>query len=161
MNTPASDTITTDIGTVPAEIVVEDVFPHRPETLWRALTDGALMARWIMPPTGFAPIPGTRFTFQTRPGGAWDGTIRCEVLEVVPNERLSYRWQSGDPSIEDGYGAPLDTQVTFTLTPSDGGTRLRMVHAGFEQRNHSAYEGMSEGWPKVVVRLAELAGEDE
>jgi uncharacterized protein YndB with AHSA1/START domain len=149
----------TDTATIPAEIVVEDVFPHRPEALWRALTDGALMARWIMEPSGFAPVPGTQFTFQTTPGGAWDGTIHCEVLEVVPNERLSWRWQSGHPSIEDGYGAPLDTRVTFTLAPSDGGTRLRMVHSGFRPSNHSAYEGMSKGWPTVVGRLGELAGE--
>ncbi|WEK47934.1 MAG: SRPBCC domain-containing protein [Candidatus Andeanibacterium colombiense] len=156
-----TDTPTLDAGTLPAEIVVEDVFPHSAETLWKALTDGALMARWIMEPTGFAPIPGTRFTFQTTPGGAWDGTIHCEVREAIPNRLLSYSWTSGHPSIEDGYGSPLDTQVTFTLTPSDGGTRLRMVHSGFQPRNHSAYEGMSKGWPTVLGRLAGLAGEPD
>ncbi len=55
------------------DIVVEEVFPHTPETIWKALTTGALISRWLMPPTGFAPVEGTRFTFQTTPAGAWDG----------------------------------------------------------------------------------------
>ena len=39
------------------EIVVDEVFPHAPETIWKTLTDGALMARWLgMTPTGFAPV---------------------------------------------------------------------------------------------------------
>ena len=77
------------------------------------------------------------------------------VVEVKPGDFVTVAIES----IEDGYGAPLDTQVTFTLTPSDGGTRLRMVHSGFRPSNHSAYEGMSKGWPTVVGRLGELAGE--
>jgi uncharacterized protein YndB with AHSA1/START domain len=28
------------------EIVVDEVFPHAPETIWKTLTNGALMARW-------------------------------------------------------------------------------------------------------------------
>jgi uncharacterized protein YndB with AHSA1/START domain len=58
-------------------IVVDEVFPHRPETLWRTLTDGALMGRWMMAPSGFEAVVGTRFTFQTTPAGPWDGSIRC------------------------------------------------------------------------------------
>ena len=38
------------------EIVVDEIFPHAPETIWRTLTDGELMARWLgMTPSGFAP----------------------------------------------------------------------------------------------------------
>ena len=36
------------------QIVVDEVFPHAPETIWKALADGALMGRWLMQPTGFA-----------------------------------------------------------------------------------------------------------
>jgi len=48
-----------------------------------------------MAPKGFEPVAGSHFTFQTTPAGEWDGTIHCEVLEVVPNERLSYAWKGG------------------------------------------------------------------
>ena len=65
-------------------IVVDEVFPHAPATVWKALTTGNLIARWMMAPRGFEPVPGNRFTFQTTPAGEWDGVIHCQVLEVVP-----------------------------------------------------------------------------
>ena len=30
------------------DIVVDEVFPHPPETIWKTLTTGALIARWLM-----------------------------------------------------------------------------------------------------------------
>jgi uncharacterized protein YndB with AHSA1/START domain len=142
-------------------IVVDEVFPHRPETLWRTLTDGALMGRWMMAPSGFAAVEGTRFTFQTTPAGPWDGVIRCQVLEVVPLERLSYSWAGGHES-NAGYGSRLDTIVTWFLQPQGEGTRLRLVHAGFVlPTNETAFRNMSEGWHKVLPRLRPLADEQE
>jgi len=141
-----------------SEIVVEELFPYAPEALWRMLTTADLIGRWLMAPTGFAPTKGTRFTFQTTPAGAWDGTIRCEVLEVVPNERLSFSWRGGDDS-NHGYGSRLDTIVTWTLAKVPGGTRLRLVHSGFDlPRNETAYTGMSAGWTNVVGKIGDLAG---
>src|SRR5215218_5709738 len=106
------------------------VADRAPETIWKTLTTGDLIGRWLMAPSGFEPVKGNRFTFQTKPAGAWDGVIRCEVLEAVPNERLAYAWRSGDEN-NVGYGSALDTVVTWTLTRVEGGTRLRLVHAGF------------------------------
>jgi uncharacterized protein YndB with AHSA1/START domain len=141
-------------------IVIEEIFPHSPETLWRVLTSGALIERWMpMRPTGFAPVAGTRFTYHTTPAGAWDGTIHCEVLESITNECLAYSWRGGDEG-NLGYGAPLDTVVTFTLQPVADGTRLRMTHSGFVlPRNELALKNMGGGWQKIVARIGELAGE--
>ena len=59
-----------------------------------------------------------------------------------------------------GYGAPLDTVVTFTLKKVEGGTRLRLVHSGFVlPRNDTAYRNMSGGWNKVVPRIGAITGE--
>ena len=141
------------------KIMVDQVFPHAPETIWQTLTNSDLMGRWMMAPTGFEPVVGKQFTFQTTPAGAWDGTIRCRVLEVKPDERLAYSWTSGD---EDnvGYGAPLDTVVTWTLSRVENGTRVRLVHSGFVlPRNETAYTGMSGGWQKVVGSVGGIAGE--
>lgn len=147
------------IGT--QEIVVDEMFPHAAETIWRVLTSGELMARWIMAPTGFAPVKGTRFTFQTKPAGAWDGTIRCEVLEVIPNRRLAYAWRGGDAG-NVGYGSKLDTVVTWDLTQTEAGTRIRMVHSGFvTPRNDTAYKNMSDGWKTVVPKLGALIDEED
>lgn len=141
------------------EIVVDEVFPHAPEKIWKALTSGELMGRWLMPPTGFEPVVGTRFTMKTTPAGAWDGTIRCQVLEVKPHERFAYAWK-GDHEGNVGYGAPLDTVVTWTLSGVEAGTRVHLVHSGFVlPRNDSAFKGMSEGWKKVVRQLDAITGE--
>ena len=150
----------TTMETRSREIVLDEVFPHAPETIWTTLTSGTLMARWLgMTPDGFEPVVGHRFTYQTTPAGEWDGTIRCEVLEVIPHERFAYSWKGGHEG-NAGYGSLLDTVVTFTLSKADGGTRLRLVHSGFVlPRNDTAYGRMSGGWPTVVGRLATVAGE--
>ncbi|HEV7367923.1 SRPBCC domain-containing protein [Arenibaculum sp.] len=142
------------------DIVVEEILPHAPETIWKTLTTGELIGRWMMVPAGFEPVEGTSFTFQTSPAGAWDGVIRCQVLEVVPNERLAYAWKGGHEG-NVGYGSRLDTVVTWTLSRADGGTRLRLVHSGFVRpTNDTAFENMSEGWKKVVRNVdAVAAGE--
>src|SRR5436305_15141439 len=111
-----------------------------------------------MAPTGFAPMAGNRFTFQTTPAGAWDGTIQCEVLEVVPNERLVYAWKGGHEG-NVGYGSRLDTVVTWTLSKVENGTRLRLVHSGFVLPvNEVAFKGMGDGWKKVVPNIGAIAG---
>lgn len=141
------------------EIVVEEVFPHAPEIIWKTLTTGALIGRWLMNPVGFEAVTGNRFTYQTKAAGAWDGTIHCEVLEAIPSERLVYSWKGGDAG-NVGYGAPLSTIVTFTLSKVAEGTRLRLVHAGFElPKNDSAYQTMSGGWKKVLRTLDSIAAE--
>ena len=152
MNDAASDT---------RDIVVEEVFAHAPETIWKTLTTGALIGRWLMAQTGFEPVTGKRFTFQTKPGGAWDGVIHCQVLDVIPNERFAYSWKSGHEG-NTGYGALLDTVVTWTLSRTASGTRLRLVHAGFVvPRNESALETMGNGWKKVVPSIGGIAGEQD
>jgi len=155
MNDAASKSDTQDI-------VVDDVFPHAPETIWKALTTGELIGRWIeMTPAGFEPVKGKHFTFQTRAAGAWDGVIHCQVLEAMPNERLVYAWKGGHEG-NVGYGAPLDTVVTWTLSRAEKGTRLRLVHSGFvAPRNDTAFKGMSDGWKKVVARIGAIAGEQD
>ncbi len=142
------------------EIVVDEVFPHTPETIWKILTSGELMSRWLMPQEGFAPVKGSHFTFQTKPDGDWDGVIRCQVLEITPNERLVHSWKSGHQS-NAGYVSRLDTVVAWTLMRNDGGTRLRLVHSGFAMpKNVSVFQNISEGWPKVIRKMIAIAAEE-
>lgn len=141
------------------EIVVDELMPHSAEVVWKTLTTPELVGRWLMTPIGFEPKPGNRFTYQTTPAGPWDGTIHCEVLEAVANERLVYSWQGGHEA-NTGYGSRLETVVTWTITPTDGGVRVRLVHAGFRPaKNDVAYQRMSEGWPKVVQSVGAIAAE--
>jgi uncharacterized protein YndB with AHSA1/START domain len=131
------------------DIVVDEVLPHAPDVIWKALTTSELIERWLMP-NNFVPTVGRGFTFRTRPMGNWDGVVQCEVLEVEPNRRLVYRWKGGSER-NAGYGGTLDSVVTWTLTPVAGGTRLRLVHSGFRSPdNDVAFNMMSPGWGRIV-----------
>jgi uncharacterized protein YndB with AHSA1/START domain len=147
---------------VTQDIMVEEVLPHAPETIWKTLTTGELMSRWLqMTPIGFEAVKGKHFTLQTKPAGAWDGVIHCEVLEVTRNERLSYSWQGGHEG-NVGYGSRLDTVVTWTLSRVESGTRLRLVHSGFvTPTNDTSFKNLSEGWNKVVRNVDTIAAEQD
>jgi uncharacterized protein YndB with AHSA1/START domain len=141
------------------DIVVQKVLSHAPETIWKTLTTGALIDRWLMKSTGFEPVKDKQFTLHTTPAGAWDGVIHCQVLEVVPNERLSYSWISGhDDNAE--YGSRLDSVVTWTLARVDGGTRLRVVHSGFvTPKNDATSHRLREGWGSCFDRIGAISNE--
>ena len=62
------------------DIVVDEVLPHTPETIWKTLTTANLMGRWLMMPAGFEPVEGKHFTYQRprRPArGTAPFTARC------------------------------------------------------------------------------------
>lgn len=139
-------------------ITVEKVLPYAAEKIWRTLTTGELIARWLMP-NDFVASVGHRFTFRTRPMGDWDGIVTCEVRACDPPRLLRYSWKGGADS-NPAYGSRLNSTVTWTLTPVDGGTHLRMVHDGFVfPGNQSAYDAMSPGWGKVLDGVGRVTAE--
>ena len=145
----------TDAKTMSIELDYD--LPHPPEKVWRALTDAEVLAKWLMT-NDLEPEVGHRFTFQAPPiPGQWDGKVACEVLEVVPLERLSYSWQGGSDKLE-GYGGRIDTVVTWTLAPDgNGGTRLHLSHSGFTEANRFAFDNLGSGWrTNVAKRMGEV-----
>jgi len=134
------------------DIVVEDIVPHRPEVVWRALTEGQLIEQWLMP-NDFQPVLGRKFTFRTKPIGGWDGIVHCEITRLEPYQTLAYSWVGGSDS-NPAFGSKLNSTVTWTLSPVAGGTRVRMVHAGFRSPgNDFAYSQMSPGWGRVLKSI--------
>lgn len=142
------------------DIVFDEIFPHAPDAIWKVMTNGELMGRWLMPAIGFEPVKGKHFTFPTKPDGEWDGVIRCQVLEAIPNERLVYTWKSGYET-NSGYVSRLDTVVSWTFSKVAGGTRIRLVHSGFIMpKNLSVFQNVSQGWSKIVPKLIAIVAED-
>jgi uncharacterized protein YndB with AHSA1/START domain len=135
-------------------IVVERVMPHPPEKIWRALTEGPLIERWLMK-NDFRPVEGHPFQFRAEPNPHWNGVTDCEVLAVEPPRRLSYRWCSSGAEKADG----LDTVVTWTLAPADGGTLVRMEHSGVRPEDDGFYQGAGHGWRRFVDALERVASE--
>jgi uncharacterized protein YndB with AHSA1/START domain len=139
-------------------IVVEKVLPYPPEKIWRTLTTSEMIAKWLMP-NDLVPRVGHRFTFRTRPMGDWDGVVQCEVLACEPPRLLRYSWKGGSDA-NPQYGSQLDSTVTWTLTPAEGGTHLRMEHDGFRfPGNRFAFEAMGPGWGRVMDSIARVTGE--
>jgi len=134
-------------------VVVERVFPYPPEKIWRALTHGALIEEWLMK-NDFQPLVGHKFNFRAEPMPHWNGVTDCEVLVVKPHERLSYTWNSSGEEAAGG----LKTVVTWTLTPVDGGTRVRMEQSGFQPEQEANYQGALYGWQRFMDGLERLLG---
>lgn len=135
-------------------IVVERVFPHAVQKVWRALTTPDLIARWLMQ-NDFALERGHRFTFRATPVPGWSGMTNCQVLEIEPAKRLVYTWGDGSESV-----SGLKTVVTWTLTEEAGGTRVRMEQSGFRPEDEAGFKGMGGGWPRIFERLEQVAGSE-
>ena len=122
--------------------------PHAPEKVWRALTEPALLAEWLLPVIGFDLAPGTTFMFKTQAYPGWDGTVHCRMVEIEPQRKLTYTWT-----------VPfLDTVVTFTLTPTVTGTRLTVVQSGFNEAQKKEFGGARYGWRMMGEKLVDLLG---
>jgi uncharacterized protein YndB with AHSA1/START domain len=129
-------------------IAFEVDLAHSPEKVWRALTDPALLAEWLLPVVDLKLEPGTEFTFKTQAYPGWDGTVNCRFVEIEKHRKLSYTWT-----------VPfLDTVVTFTLTPTASGTRLTIVQSGFKPDQKRESGGARYGWKMMGGKLVELLG---
>jgi uncharacterized protein YndB with AHSA1/START domain len=121
-------------------VVVEREIPHPPEKIWRALTQPHLIEEWLMKNT-FKPVVDHRFSLSADWGG-----VDCQVRTIEPNRTLSYRWDTKD----------LESIVTWTLTPSGNGTRLRMEQVGFRADQEPYYRGATVGWKRYLAALEEV-----
>lgn len=129
-------------------ILLERVYPHPIERVWRAISDRRAIATWLMD-NDFEPEVGRTFTFTTKPRRGFDGVVRCEVKEVDAPRRLAYSWRGGP-----GGGKPntLDTLVTFTLERMGANeTKLVLEHSGFDGFGAVLISFMLEpGWKKMM-----------
>jgi uncharacterized protein YndB with AHSA1/START domain len=131
MNETATETLS---------VIVEREIPFPPEKIWRALTQPHLIEEWLMK-NDFKPEVGHSFNLRAD----W-GAVDCKVVTVEPHTTLSYTWGA--------YG--LDSVVTWTLTPTGTGTRLRMEQTGFRPDQQQAYQGAKAGWPRFFASLEQV-----
>jgi uncharacterized protein YndB with AHSA1/START domain len=132
--------ISTGTSTERLSVVVEREIAHPPEKIWRALTQPHLIEEWLMK-NSFKPVVGHRFDLHAEWGG-----VECVVVTIEPQKVLSYTWAARG----------LDSVVTWTLTPTDTGTRLRMEQVGFLPDQQMAYRGATAGWPRFLAALEQL-----
>jgi uncharacterized protein YndB with AHSA1/START domain len=109
--------------------------------VFRHLTDPAAMIRWMGQHAVLEPVPGGAFEVDIN-----GIPVRGRYLEVDPPRRVVVTWGvAGSPGLPPGA-----TEVEFTLTATQAGTHLRLVHRKLPPDQASIH---STGWNHFLPRL--------
>jgi uncharacterized protein YndB with AHSA1/START domain len=119
--------------------------------LYRAWTEG--FDRWFAAPGSvhMTPVVGAPFFFETehrfeedQPAARHPHYGRFLALE--PDRLVELTWVTGA-----GGTRGAESVVTVELTPIDGGTRMRVTHAGFPDAE--SRDGHEHAWPMVLDQM--------
>lgn len=152
----ANPIVTPNLDAVVSEIEIA----APPERVFQAITDPLQLLQWWGNPSKYRL---SKWECDLRPGGKWRSEgknvggesfeVGGEYLEVDPPRLLVYTWVA---SWDDW----LKTEVRWELTPSQGGTLVRVRHSGFAGQPEKAkgYEG---GWPGVLAWMQSYVERNE
>lgn len=125
-----------------------------PDRVWRALTTAADLAAWFKVAVEGEIAPGAEVWMTSTQSGYEGMRFVVRVVEMTAPRRFVWQWHPGavDPAVD--YSREPWTTVTFTLQPSDKGTRLTVAETGFTEislaRRAKVYADNTGGWTAVV-----------
>lgn len=119
---------------------------HAPSKVWRALTQADLLGQWLLPTIGHDLKEGAAFKLNAPAQPGWDGIVDCRYLVITPESFVSWTWEVPG----------LETVVEVTLTPTNTGTRMKVVQSGFKPTQKQNFGGARWGWKMMGQRLTEL-----
>jgi uncharacterized protein YndB with AHSA1/START domain len=129
--------------------------------LYRAWLDPDIVTEWMAP-----GVAVTRVEIDERVGGhyrIWHGDrggFDAEILELVPDERIRFRWAFVGPARRDG--PAFDSLLTIALRDAPGsGTVLTLVHEHLDALAKSKPDVADEvgpGWEMVLDQLRVAIG---
>lgn len=121
----------------------EEFIEAAPEQVWEILAGVEGIRHWLGP-SQYEPRVGGQITFDVRHD---EGQFHMfgEVVTFDPPRELAFTWTEQKVGEEPW---PVATLVTLTLNAENGGTRVKLVHSGFERLPdaRSQFEGYVEGW---------------
>lgn len=152
------DTTTTQHPTVRLERIV----PAPPARVYRAWLEPELIRLWLAP----GGVEVARAEVDERVAGhyrIWHeaagdeiGGFECELLELVPDQRIVFRWGFVGP--ERASGPVYDSLLTLTFEDAPGGaTKLMLVHERLDSLRSElpeVAENVEAGWKMALDKLA-------
>jgi uncharacterized protein YndB with AHSA1/START domain len=129
------------------EVRLEVTIGAPPDLVYRLLTEGDLLIRWMGISAQLDPRPGGMFRFEVAPGHFCSGHYQ----ETVPGRRVVFTWGYESDAMP---LAPGSTTVEVDIEPYGEASVVRLVHRGLEGPMTSMH---AEGWSKYLARLADVA----
>lgn len=125
-----------------------------PDIVFKAISDEKELIEWFPDLAVLEPRIGgkVKFTFhnENSENQDRDHSPSGEVLEFVPNQKISYTWEHKDIA-----GFP-QTIVTWQLEQiGNDKTKVELVHSGFIGAENEMYDEHREGWTYYLDRLIE------
>lgn len=122
------------------------VLPLKPEAVFALITEPERLRRWKTVAARIDLRVGGEYRWTITPGNSAMGTI----TEVDPGHRLVFTWGwDGQTDLPPGAST-----VSITLEEVPGGTSLRLVHEGLNEKQIS---GHAQGWNHYLDRLVEFS----
>ncbi len=141
---------------------ISRTIPATPHQVYRAWLDPELISRWMAPGTYEATRVevdervGGRYRIWHANAGASVGGFECEILELVPDRRIAWRWGFAGPDRTAASIYDSVLHITLHETP-DGGTVLELIHEQLEDfaTAHPEVAGkVAAGWDNVLTKLS-------
>ena len=145
-----------EFGSIEREIYVE----ASPEVVFEVVSNPDHLTKWWPAEARYDLEPGSAGEIVFGDAATGGFVVPFTVVEVLPPRMFSFRWTH--PA--DEVAAPGNSLlVTFDLTPSNGGTLLKMTETGFREMGWEAavlehqYLEHVTGWASSLPRLAPYA----
>lgn len=127
-------------------LIIERAYHVNKSRIWEALISEHEMKKWFFNIPGFRAEVGYEFRFY---GGSDENRKYlhiCRIIQVIPEEKLSYSWHF------DGYEG--ESLVTFELKEDGGDMILIMTHEGLESfpagNPDFARLNFEKGWGQIL-----------
>ncbi|WP_027502310.1 SRPBCC domain-containing protein [Rhodococcus sp. UNC363MFTsu5.1] len=140
-----------EYGSIEREIYVD----APPEVAFEVVSSPEHISEWWSDDAEIDPTPGAVGELIW---GDRAEVAQIKVVDAQPPRLFSFRWCHADGKVDDSADSLL---VTFELTPSGSGTRIRLTETGFREMGWEAakleelYNEHSTGWDTFVPRLGE------
>ena len=142
-----------EFGTIEREIHIE----ASPEVVFEVVSSPDHLKQWWPDDARYSPAPGSAGEIVFGDSDAGGAVVAFTVVNAAPPRTFSFRWTH---PADEAAAAGNSLLVTFDLTPSRGGTLLKMTETGFREMGwevavlEQQYQEHVTGWDFYLPRLA-------